>query len=215
VPNEGSEQTPNVSATPDRDHPPWARFVAAQGLAYLTNHIVNRIPSFVLRHLWYREVLGMGLGRGTRIQLGVRIWFHGRRQIRTGRPIGTTGSWIGSGSRISRDCTLDTRGGLCVGRHVSVAPEVAILTAYHDHRSAGFRIQHAPVIIEDHVSIGMRAMVLPGVHIGRGAVIAAGSVVSRDVPPLAVVAGVPARAIGRRDPAALEYALLEAVPWFE
>jgi len=191
-----------------------ARFVAAQGLAYLTNHVVNRIPSFTIRHLWYRRVLGLPLGRGARIQMGTRIWFHGRTQIRAGRPYGISSS-IGAGTRIGRDCTLDTRGGLSIGRHVSLSPEVAILTADHDHRSSGFRIQHASVVIEDLVWIGMRAMVLPGVQIGKGAVIAAGCVVTRDVPPLTVVGGVPAKVIGQRDPAALEYELYEPVPLFE
>ena len=58
-------------------------------------------------------------------------------------------------------------------------------------------------MIEDHVWIGTRATVLPGVRIGRGAVVAAGAVVTRDVAPLDIVAGVPARPVGRRslDPA--------------
>jgi acetyltransferase-like isoleucine patch superfamily enzyme len=49
-------------------------------------------------------------------------------------------------------------------------------------------------------------MILPGVRVGRGAVVAAGAIVTRDVEPLAVVAGVPARVVGHRDPAALDYA---------
>jgi maltose O-acetyltransferase len=62
------------------------------------------------------------------------------------------------------------------------------------------------------VWIGVRATVLPGVHIGRGAVVAAGAVVTRDVAPLSIVAGVPARVIGRRDPDGLNYAFNHRSP---
>jgi acetyltransferase-like isoleucine patch superfamily enzyme len=213
VPDLRSKRAPHVQPASGRPSA-VAQFVAAQGLSYLTNHLVNRVPSFTLRHFWYRHVLGLALGRGTGIQLGVHIWFHGRRQIRSGLPTGIA-TLIGGRTRISRDCTLDTRGGLRIGRNVSVAPEVAILTAEHDHRSRGFRIRHAPVVIEDHVSIGMRAIILPGVHIGQGAVVAAGSVVTHDVDPLTVVAGVPARVIGERNPGALDYQLPGPFPLFE
>jgi len=72
-----------------------------------------------------------------------------------------------------------------------------------------------PVVIEDHVWIGMRAIILPGVRIGRGAVVAVGAVVTRDVEPLTVVAGVPARVIGSRDPRGLDYAFCWSPPLFE
>jgi len=67
----------------------------------------------------------------------------------------------------------------------------------------------APVSIGDFVWIGVNVTVLPGVTIGEGAIVAAGAVVTRDVPALAVVAGVPARVIGQRDAAHFEAALQE------
>jgi acetyltransferase-like isoleucine patch superfamily enzyme len=110
---------------------------------------------------------------------------------------------IGEHTLINRRCCLDARGGLTIGNNVSVAAEVAILTTQHDSDDQDFRVVTRPVVIHDHVSIGMRAMILPGVTIGRGAVIAAGAVVTKDVAPLDIVGGVPARSIGRRgiDPA--------------
>jgi acetyltransferase-like isoleucine patch superfamily enzyme len=176
-----------------------SRYAAAQSLAYLTNHLVNQLPSHTLRRLWYRRGLGVEMGDGATVLLGTRMWMYGPGQVRRAH------TRIGAGTRINRDCTLDTRGGLAIGDHVSISPEVAILTADHDRDEPGFPLRHRPVVIEDHVWIGMRALILPGVRIGRGAVVAAGAVVSRDVEPLAIVAGVPARVVGRRGAEALRY----------
>jgi len=178
-----------------------ARGVGIQLLLYVTNHLVSQTPSYALRHLWYRRVLGIEIGRGAGLQLGLTLWFQGPGHVRRG------GTRIGAGTLINRDCALDTRGGLRIGRHVSISPEVAILTADHDRDRPGFPLRTRPVVIGDHVWIGMRATILPGITIGRGAVVAAGAVVTRDVAPLSVVAGVPARVIGDRDPAGLDYTL--------
>ncbi len=194
------------SAAPDEFR--WGvRYVGAQALGYLSNHLVNRIPSYSLRRAWYRRALGIGVGRGSSLQLGVRVWFHGPGQNRRGGPWDRAGegSRIGAGTRINRGCTLDTRGGLRIGDHVSISPEAVILTADHGRDLPGFPLQHRPVVIEDYVWVGMRAMILPGVRVGRGAVVAAGAVVTRDVEPLAVVGGMPARVIGHRRPEALDY----------
>ncbi|MGA8015982.1 MAG: acyltransferase [Candidatus Dormiibacterota bacterium] len=135
------------------------------------------------------------------IQLGAHIWFHSPGTIRRAR-------WsIGTGTRVNRDCTLDMRGGLHIGEHVSISPEVVILSCDHDPNLQGFRLRHRRVLIEERAWIGMRAMIMPGVRIGRGAVVAAGAVVTRDVEPLSVVGGVPARVIGHRDPVGLGYYL--------
>jgi maltose O-acetyltransferase len=82
------------------------------------------------------------------------------------------------------------------------------LTLSHDYNVPGFSdLDAGPVTIEDHVWIGSRAMILPGVTVGRGAVVAAGSVVTKDVAPMTVVAGVPAKPVAERDPGATEYAI--------
>ncbi|TMQ09595.1 MAG: acyltransferase [Deltaproteobacteria bacterium] len=85
-----------------------------------------------------------------------------------------------------------------MGNNVSVSPGVWIITDEHDVNDPLFPEVLAPVRIEDHAFIGSKAMILPGVTIGRGAVVGAGAVVTRDVAPLHVVVGVPARTIGQR-----------------
>jgi len=74
-----------------------------------------------------------------------------------------------------------------------------IYTLQHDMESPSFDAVGAPVIIEDYVYIGPRAIILPGVRIGYGAVVGAGAVVTKDVPPYAVVGGVPAKFIHERN----------------
>ncbi|HEY9723192.1 MAG TPA: acyltransferase, partial [Oscillatoriaceae cyanobacterium] len=108
------------------------------------------------------------------------------------------GVTIGPGSTIDQHVRLDGRGGLTIGASVSIAPEVCLLTADHDPQSPDFAGRTAPITIEDHVWLGTRATVLPGVRIGRGAIVAAGAVVTRDVAPHTIVGGVPAKPIGQR-----------------
>jgi maltose O-acetyltransferase len=112
---------------------------------------------------------------------------------------------IAEGTTIDQSVKLDGRGGLTIGQSVSIAPEVCLLTADHDPTSATFAGRTAPIVIEDFAWLGTRAMVLPGVTVGTGAVVAAGAVVTKDVPPYAIVGGVPARVIGER-PRDLAYA---------
>jgi acetyltransferase-like isoleucine patch superfamily enzyme len=84
---------------------------------------------------------------------------------------------------------------LTIGDRVSIAPRVTIVTSSHPNHSriAGVApVQRGPVVIEADAWIGAGAVILPGVRIGRGAVVGALSVVTRDVPPLQIVAGVPA-----------------------
>ena len=95
---------------------------------------------------------------------------------------------------------IDTRGGaVTIGDYVDIAPEVNIWTLEHDPHSSDHKSRGAPVTIEDYAWIANRVIVLPGVHIGRGAVVAAGAVVVESVPPMAIVGGVPAKVIGSRE----------------
>jgi maltose O-acetyltransferase len=186
-----------------------ARTLAVRILNYVTNAIVSQLPSFRLRQAWYRRVLGLAIGQGTGIHRGCYVWFYGPGDVRRG------GTRIGAHTRINRDCCLDVRGGLTIGDNVSISPEVAILTMQHDLRDPDFVLQGGAVTIEDHVWIGMRATILPGTTVGRGAVIAAGAVASGTIPPLMVVGGVPARPIALRPEEALRYALDQPLPLFE
>ena len=194
----------------DRAFPP--RLVCVRILNYLTNHVVAHVPSFTLRHLWYRRALGIQLGRHAGVHMGTYVWFFGPREIRR------IGVRIGRNSLIGRNCTLDARSPLTIGDNVSISPEVMILAGTHDVNDPTFPPSpvgpHA-VAIEDHVWIGTRAMILPGVTVGRGAVVAAGSVVTKDVPPLTIVGGVPAKPLGTRDAGATAYELDSPLPLFE
>lgn len=105
---------------------------------------------------------------------------------------------IGKNSVVNTNCKIDPRGGITIGDNISVSSEVIILTADHDMNSDMIGRQRG-VIIEDYVWVGTRAMIMPGVIIGRGAVIAAGAVVTKNVDAYQVVAGIPAKVIKERD----------------
>ena len=113
----------------------------------------------------------------------------------------TIGDWvyIGPGARFSGS------GGLTIGSNVAIGPDVTILTSNHRMDDSdgwipfGPDVDRMPVHIADHAWVASRVVILPGVTVGEGAVVGAGSVVTKDVPPLAVVVGNPAREIRRRD----------------
>ncbi len=107
---------------------------------------------------------------------------------------------IGDGTWIGQQCFFHSAGGLRIGAHVGIGPGVQILTSKHQLVDRALPIVRSPldfaaVVIEDHADIGAGAVVLPGVRIGKGAQIGAGAVVSEDIAPYTVAAGVPARAL--------------------
>jgi acetyltransferase-like isoleucine patch superfamily enzyme len=177
------------------------RLFCIRVLNYLTNHVVAHVPSFTLRRLWYQHALGIGFGPGASVFLGAYVWFFGPRETRR------RGVAIGRNSFINRDCTLDVRSGLTIGDNVSISPEVMILGLSHDYNDPNWSLQGGSVTIEDQVWIGTRAVILPGVTVGRGAVVAAGSIVTKNVTPMTVVAGVPAKPVAVRDSGATTYEL--------
>ena len=81
---------------------------------------------------------------------------------------------------------------------MNIAAEIRIYTREHDIDSPDFAEVGGPVFIDDYVYIGTRVTILPGVRIGRGAVVASGAVVTRDVPAFHLVGGVPAKFIRER-----------------
>ena len=92
-------------------------------------------------------------------------------------------------------------GGLTIGNRVMIGSHSAITTVTHDHEPEMMwgTVVTRPVVIEDDVWVGTHTAILPGVTVGRGAVIGAGSIVNRDVRPGAIVAGAPARLIRYRN----------------
>lgn len=146
-------------------------------------------PSHHVRNFVYRHVCGMNLCSDAVIYYGTEIR----------EPSKIT---IGRGSIIGDHSILDGRNGIVIKENVVFASDVKIWTEQHDHRDAYFRCKtqkHGPVIIDDRAWIGSHTVILHSVHIGEGAVVAAGSVVTHDVLPFTIVAGIPAKKIGERN----------------
>ena len=93
---------------------------------------------------------------------------------------------------------LERKCPLCVGDRVSIAERVTLVISSRPNFSRISKISptaYGPITIEDDAWLGTGSIILPNVTIGEGAIVGAGSVVNRNVPPFTVVAGVPARAI--------------------
>lgn len=148
---------------------------------------VNRVgwcPFWTFRKLIYR-LAGMKIGKGSKIHVFCRFF----------EPKGVI---IGEGTVIGEFSFLDGRAPLKIGNHTDIASQVLIYNSKHDINDPEFESNETPVEIGDYVFIGPRAIILPGIKIGKGAVVAAGAVVTKDVPSKKVVGGVPAREIGER-----------------
>lgn len=107
---------------------------------------------------------------------------------------------IGDGTWIGQQCFFHSAGGITLGRDVGIGPAVKILTSTHTEAGRAVPIlrapiERAPVVIEDDADVGVGAIILPGVRIGRGAQVGAGAVVTEDVPDYAIVVGVPAKVL--------------------
>jgi maltose O-acetyltransferase len=162
-----------------------ARLLAGGVLAWLYNDVVGKIPSRTLRTAYLRAYLAR-YGSGTGVQMGCR--FLNGRSIQ-----------LGDRNVINFGCLLDGRRyAIRTGNDVSIGPEAAILTLGHDPQSPDFADEGGEVVIGDRAWICFRAIILPSVAIGEGAVVAAGAVVSRDVEPYTIVAGSPAKPVGTR-----------------
>lgn len=97
---------------------------------------------------------------------------------------------------------LDARNGLTMGENVNLSSNVAIYTEQHNYRASDFSCdfpgRKKSVEVGDRAWLGSNVTVLPGVTIGEGAVCCAGCMVTKDVPPYTVVAGIPAKKVGER-----------------
>jgi maltose O-acetyltransferase len=166
----------------------WLYYYIARNLPvtnYPGGRIARRLRYVLCRSLFARCGVDVNVEHGADFSSG--------RTIRIGDHSGIgVNAWI--------------RADLEIGDHVMMGPQVIIYGRYHlfDRTDVPMREQgmgeSVPIVIEDDVWIGARAILLQGVRIGTGAIVAAGSVVTRDVPPYAVVAGNPARVVKRRKP---------------
>lgn len=155
--------------------------------------ILGYFPSHIVRRLIFK-LSGVKIGIGSTIHIGARFY----------EPHGVT---IGQGTIIGDHATLDGRSALKIGDHVDIASEVMIFNSQHDIYDEWFSPLEKPVTIGDYVFIGPRSIILPGVTIGKGAVIGAGAVVTKDIPDHAVVGGIPAQIISKRNLSDYHYRL--------
>lgn len=147
---------------------------------YFLNCFVSKIPFYFLRHSIYK-LSGVKLSKNASILMKVKILY-------------PSNIFIGEGSIINSNCTLDGRGAvLKIGKNVDIAPDVNIWTLQHDINSHKHDVIGSEVQINDYAWLANRVIVLPGVCIGEGTVVAAGSVVTSDTQPYSLYAGVPAR----------------------
>lgn len=106
---------------------------------------------------------------------------------------------VGENCTIGDSCFLDGRSGLTIGNNVNLGSHVSIYTREHDVNSPVFAETGGPVSIGDYAWVSSHTIILPGVTIGEGAVVAAGAVVTKDVPAFAIAGGVPAKVVGERN----------------
>lgn len=105
---------------------------------------------------------------------------------------------MGRSSVINFGCYLDNRRGIYIGDNVGIAHNTKIYTLGHDLNDPEFKTKGKPVHINDNAFIFSNAMIMPGVTIGEGAIVLAGSVVTKDVEPWTIVGGNPAKKIRDR-----------------
>lgn len=174
------------------DFAPTSLFILKGYIVDFTSYYLYRLsltPSHTIRNFVYRHICGLHLENNAIIYYGAEI-----RE--------PSNIWIGKGSIIGDNSILDGRNGIKIGENVCFASNVRIWTEQHDHRDPWFRCktqEHGPVVIDNRAWIGSHTIILHSVHIGEGAVVAAGAVVTHDVPPYTIVAGIPAKKVGDRN----------------
>jgi putative colanic acid biosynthesis acetyltransferase WcaF len=173
--------------SPPPDYNP-GRSMLVRGLWSVLSLVVFEsgwVPLYGIKR-WLLRRFGASIGAGVVIKPHVRIKFPWR--LRIGEQ-----SWIGEGVWIDNLATVHLANDACVSQGAYLC------TGSHDHRRVTFDLIVKPIVVESAAWIGARAVLLPGVTVHRGAVVAAGSVVTRDVPPGVIVGGSPSRVIGERD----------------
>lgn len=142
--------------------------------------------SMKIRVFWPRK-MGCAIGQAVNIESGAEFDEH-----------------VTIGDRSSLGVDSQVFGPVTIGSNVMMGPECCILTRNHQHDRCDIPMidqgyeDYRPVVIGDDVWIGRRVIILPGVTVGGGSIIAAGAVVSKDVKPYSIVGGVPAKQIGNR-----------------
>lgn len=150
---------------------------------FILNSLLNKIPFYNIRYYGYRYIFQMNINSSVSILRNVKFLY----------PKNIT---IGNNSIINWSVLIDGRGSkVIIGNNVDIAPEVNIWTLQHDPDSQIHEVKSAETIIENYCWIGNRTIILPGVRIAEGSVIAAGSVVTKSTESYCLYGGVPAKKI--------------------
>lgn len=144
------------------------------------NRVINKLPSRHLRK-WFYQMLGAEFGKNTLPSRRVEILLP--KALKLGDNVGV--GWFAE---------LDARGGITVDHDTNISSHVKLITGSHDINDPEFTADFLPIHIGHHVWIGTGAIILQGVTIGDGAVVAAGAVVTKDIPPYEVWGGYPLNA---------------------
>lgn len=169
-------------------------------LLLLVLKYVGFIPIHTIRKTFY-ILSGINIPMDSNIYMGANFF----------NPSGIT---IGHDSLIGSNTFLDGRAPLTIGNHSSLASEVMIYNDEHNIHSQNYENSFGPVTIGDYVFIGPRSIILPNIKIGDGAVVAAGAVVTKDIPAYEVWGGIPAKKISDRGVKNPNYKLGRAM-WFQ
>lgn len=154
------------------------------GIIMLYLRFIGNFPSKHVRHFLLRRFKGVEIHPTALINHDFE-WWKGELKI-------------GAGSTIGFHNMLDSRCGIEIGENVCFASDVTIWTLHHDYNDINFRAVGAKVIIGDYCWLCSHCIILPGVTLGEGAIVASGAVVTKDVEPWTVVGGIPAKKISER-----------------
>lgn len=149
------------------------------------NYFISYIPSHNIRNLYLRFFRSK-IGKGSRIDMGCYLRSFNKLSI-------------GDHTHINHGTIIQAFAPIKIGNNVSISLDCKLIAGGHDANSPFFEADHRPIIIEDYVWVGVGATILRGVKIGEGAIIAAGAVVTKDVPPYTIVGGIPAKYISKRN----------------
>ena len=153
-------------------------------LVAFLNFTISLIPNPIRK--WYLRLYGFKLEEGSCIHRGCKFFHVGNFTM-------------GKNSVINFGCYLDNRRGITIGDNVGIAHNTKIYTLGHNLNSPYFETKGSHVVIEDHVFVFSNAMIMPGVTVHEGAIVLAGSVITKDVPAWTIVGGNPAKEIRKRE----------------
>ena len=158
---------------------------------YLTTSIIPNIPSQTFRN-WGLRKIGVKMSKNVKFYSGFTVR----------NPTGLT---IEDGVSVGPKVLLDARCGLTIHKNAVIAYDAIIWSLNHDYNDVHFCGKGAPVEIGAYAWVCSRAIILPGISVGEGAIVASGAVVTKNVDPYTIVGGVPAKIIGKREKNDFEY----------